>query len=96
MIELKVDEFENGKVSFHISRQDAEDYDRLQKQSCSFEINGIKFFIISGTYPSFYSDDKYFFVRGDLTEADSDRIEVDFSEYLNIFELVKKYNEKFS
>ena len=96
MIELKVDEFEKGKVSFHISRQDKEDYDRLQKQFCSFEINGIKFLIISGSYPSFYSDDKQFFVRGDFKENDYDIMEVSIAEYLIVFELIKKYNEKFS
>ena len=96
MIELKIDEFENGMVSFHISRQDKEDYDRLQKQSCLFEISGVKFFIVSGSYPSFYSDEKQFFVRGDFKENDYDIMEVSISEYLIIFELVKKYNEKFS
>ena len=96
MIELKVDSCVNGKVSFHISRQDLEDDLRLIKQSCSFEINGIKFFVASGAYPSFYSEDKYFFVRGNCKEEDFKRIEVDFSEYLIAYELVKKYNEKFS
>ena len=95
MIELKVDEFENGNVSFHIERQDKEDYDRLQEQFCLFEINGVKFIIVSGCYPTFYSDDKLFFVRGTIREEDYKRIRVSISEYLNIFELVKKYNEKF-
>ena len=96
MIELKVDDFLEGKVAFYIERQDKEDYDRLQEQDCSFEINGVKFLIRSGGYPSFYSEDKQFFVRGTIRELDYTRIEVSISEYLNIFELVKKYNEKFS
>ena len=96
MIELKVDEFENGIVSFYISRQDEEDYDRLSKQYFSFEISGVKFLIRSGGYPNFYSDDKEFFVRGTIRELDYTRIKVSISEYLIIFELVKKYNEKFS
>ena len=95
MIELKVDEFENGYVTFHIEKQDLEDDLRLSKQYFSFEINGVNFFIVSGAYPIFYSEDKYFFVRGTIREEDSRRIEVSMSEYLNIFELVKKYNEKF-
>ena len=93
MIELKVDKFENGRVFFYIERQDEEDYDRLSKQYFSFEISGVK--IISGGYPNFYSDDKEFFVRGTIRELDYTRIEVSISEYLIIYELVKKYNEKF-
>ena len=96
MIELKVDKFFDGKVTFHIERQDLEDYDRLSKPSCSFEINGVNFLIVSGAYPSFYPEDKQFFVRGNIKAEDYRRIRVSISEYLIIFELVKKYNEKFS
>ena len=94
MIELKVDEFKDGKVYFHIERQDKEDYERLSK-SCSFEINGTKFFIVSSALPTFFIEEKYFFVRGIFKEKDYERIEVSMSEYLIIYELVKKYNEKF-
>ena len=68
----------------------------FQHSDTIVEINGIKFFIVSGAYPSFYSEDKQFFVRGELKAEDYRRIKVSFSEYLIIFELVKKYNEKFS
>ena len=95
MIELKVDDFLEGKVSFHIERQDEEDYKRLSQQYFPFEINGTNFVIVSGAYPSFYSEDKHFFVRGNIKEEDYRRIRVSIAEYLNIFELVKKYNEKF-
>ena len=91
MIELKVDDFENGKVYFHISRQDKEDYDRLSV------IGGRrygKYCLICANYPEVRG--RYFFVRGDYKEEDSRRIEVSMSEYLIIFELIKKYNEKFS
>ena len=94
MIELKVDEFKDCKVTFHISRQDKEDYEILSK-SCSFEINGTKFFIVSSALPTFFIEEKYFFVRGIFKEKDYERIEVSMSEYLIIYELVKKYNEKF-
>ena len=94
MIELKVDEFKDCKVTFHISRQDLEDYERLKKP-CSFEINGIKFFIVSSALPTFFIEEKYFFVRGIFKEKDFERIEVSIAEYLIIYELVKKYNKKF-
>ena len=94
MIELKIDKFEKGKVVFHISRQDEEDYKRLSKP-CSFEINGFKFFIVSSALPTFFIEEKYFFVRGIFKEKDFDIMEVSISEYLIIYELVKKYNEKF-
>ena len=90
MIELKVDSCVNGMVSFHISRQDKEDYDRLNV------IGGRrygKYRLISANYPEVR--ERNFFVRGDYKEKDTERIKVAFSEYLIIFELVKKYNEKF-
>ena len=96
MIELKVDEFEDGYVTFHISRQDKEDYKRLNSNMRTFEINGTDFNILKFNYPAFYIEDRNFFVRGNFKERDFERIKVAFSEYLIIFELVKKYNEKFS
>ena len=96
MIELKIDEFEDGFVTFHISRQDKEDYKRLNSEMRTFEINGTYFNILKFNYPAFYIEDRNFFVRGDYKDRDTERITVAFSEYLIIFELVKKYNKKFS
>ena len=96
MIELKVDKFEDGQVVFHIERQDKEDYKRLINNYCSFEINDTNFFIVSGAFPAFYIEERKFFVRGKFKECDYDRIIVSISKYLIIFELVKKYNERFS
>ena len=96
MIELKIDEFEDGYVTFHISRQDKEDYKRLNSEMRTFEINGTSFNILKFNFPAFYIEDRNFFVRGNYKEKDFKRIKVSFSEYLIIFELIKKYNEKFS
>ena len=96
MIELKIDEFEDGYVTFHISRQDKEDYKRLNTKMRTFEINGTNFNILKYNYPDFYIKDRSFFVRGNCKEEDFRRIEVSISEYLIIVELIKKYNEKFS
>ena len=93
MIELKVDDFLEGNVSFHIERQDKEDYKRLINNYCLFEISGVKFLIRSGAFPGFYSEEKQFFVRGTMREEDYTIIRVSLSEYLIIYELIKKYNE---
>lgn len=94
MIELTVDKFEKGKVVFHISRQDEEDYKRLEEE-ITFKISGINYFISTGYFPGFYPNIRTFYVRGNLKEKDFKRIRVEFSEYLIIYELVKKYNENF-
>ena len=96
MIELKVDEFFDGKVNFHIERQDEEDYNRIRNHNIFFEVDKNIYHLYSGAFPFFYQDEKEFFVRGTEKKFDDTKLTVTISEYLNIFELVKKYNEKFS
>ena len=98
MIELKVDKFENGNVVFHIEEQDVEDYNRLDDKPFTVKLSdGSEYKLKSCAYPAFYREKavKELFVRGENRGCDYDEITVSISEYLNIFELVKKYNEKF-
>ena len=98
MIELKVCEFKNGKVTFYISRQDEEDYNRLNDKPFALKLSdGFEYTLKTCAYPAFYREKevKEFFVRGDNRSDDYDKIRVSISEYLNIYELVKKYNEEF-
>ena len=97
MIELKVDKFEKGKVTFHISRQDEEDYERLSDIPVAFKLSGgFNYYLESKGFIEFYPNIHTFYVRGNYKEKDFKRIKVAFSEYLIIYELVNKYNEKFS
>lgn len=96
MIELTVDEFKNRRVTFHISKQEAEDYKRLKQKPFLLELSdGFEYTLKTCMYPSFYKEDKELFVRGENEKMDCRILEVSLSEYLIIFELVKKYNEKF-
>ena len=99
MIELKIVEFKNGKVTFYISRQDEEDYERLDDEPFTLKLSdGFEYTLKSCVYPSFYrgTEVKELFVRGENRSSDYYKIKVSISEYLIVFELVKKYNEKFS
>lgn len=93
MIELKVDKFENGKVTFYISRQDEEDYKRLRSVFSITLSDGFNYCLESEGFMDFYPAIHTFCVRGVYKDRDYIRKEVDFSEYLIIYELVKKYNE---
>ena len=98
MIELKIDKFEKGKVTFHISRQDLEDYKRLYDKPFALKLSGgFEYILKTCVGPSFYrgTEVKELFVRGDDRSSDYYKIKVSISEYLNIYELVNKYNEEF-
>ena len=101
MIELKIDKFEKGKVVFHIERQDEEDYDRLSDRlndkPVAFKLSdGFNYYLESRGFIEFYPNTHTFYVRGTIRELDYTRIEVSIAEYLIIYELINKYNEKFS
>ena len=87
MIELKVDKFENGYVTFHISRQDKEDYERLRGGRI---IRYGKYRLLSNGYPEVRGWD--FFVRGRDQRKNETRCCVDFNDYLDIYESIKAYN----
>ena len=95
MIKLKVDKFEKGKVTFHISRQDLEDYEKLIRVFSTKLSDGFSYYLESCGFIGFYPELHTFCVRGFNKERDFERIEVAFSEYLIIYELVNKYNEEF-
>ena len=91
MIELTVDEFKEGKVTFHISRQDAEDYDRLEYGFRLTLSDGFEYRLLSSCCPCYLNGD--FFVRGWDRNRDNQKTIVTFTEFLKIFELVKEYNK---
>ena len=94
MIELKIDKFIGGKVSFHISRQDKEDYEKLRCKPFNLTLSdGKKYQLYSSYFPNYYYGDKCFFVRGRESHKDNTKIIVPFTVFLKIFELVKEYNE---
>lgn len=94
MIELKVDKFENGKVVFHIERQDIEDYIRLKKCAKQIKLDNGKIYLLqSAGYPEI--NNKKFFVRGVMSNYDENCITTSLNNYLNIFECIKKYNNEF-
>ena len=95
MIELKIDDFRNGKVTFHISRQDEEDYDKLRGVFVPLTLSdGKKYWLYSGYSPNyFYGEENCFFVRGFDSTRDNQKIMVEFTEFLKIFELLKEYNK---
>lgn len=93
MIELKVHKFEDGIVTFYISRQDKEDYKILKEERYVCLDNGKIYSLQSCRHPTL--DIKKLFVRGLSKERDETLLRTDFCDYLNIFECIKKYNKEF-
>ena len=91
MIELKIDEFKDGSVTFHISRQDVADYQRLRHGPFILKLSdGKEYWLFSSCCPGYLNRD--FFVRGSDSSMDNHKINVTFAEFLKIFELLKEYN----
>lgn len=87
MIELKVDKFQKGIVTFHIARQDKKDYDRLyRKLFCHQD------FYLTSAYSPFCTENM-FGVRGSCKELDEKKLEVDIGMYIKICCVVKKFND---
>ena len=85
MIELKVDKFEEGKVTFYISRQDKEDYERLCYKPFTLKLSdGFEYILKTCVYPDFYrgTEVKELFVRGDNRSNDYDKIRLVFQNIL--------------
>lgn len=93
MIELKVDEFEKGKVVFHISRQDEEDYIRLKLAKQIILDSGDFYYLQSIGCPQIRN--KHFLVRGWMSHYDNIYLSTSLIDYLMIFECIKKYNKEF-
>ena len=92
MIELKIDEFKNGIVTFHISRQEEEDYERLDHKLFTLKFPDGKEYWLSSVYsPCYYN--REFFVRGNDKTRDNQKMIAEFTEFLKIFELLKEYNK---
>ena len=98
MIELKIVKFKDGKVAFYIEGQDLEDYARLHDEPFTLKLSdGFEYKLESCIYPSYGGKEvrELFVLCGNNRRSEYDTIRVGVSEYLNIFELVKKYNETF-
>ena len=94
MIELKVDEFENGKVVFHISRQDEEDYKilRFEKQ---IKLDSGDFYYLQSVGCPEIRNKFHFLVRGSMFSYDEICLSTSLNNYLMLFECIKKYNKEF-
>ena len=94
MIELKIDKFIDGVVTFHISRQDKEDYEKLKVAPFPLTLSDGKEYRLCSDYaPAYYNGEKCFFVRGTNSEIDNTKMIVTFTDFLKIFELLKEYNK---
>ena len=91
MIELKIDDFRDGKVTFHISHQDEEDYKRLRNEPFYLKFSDGRYYcLFSSYYPDYCIGE--LFVRGKDSSMDNKKIVVTFTDFLRIFELLKEYN----
>ena len=96
MIELKIDEFRDGKVTFHISHQDEEDYEKLRNAPFLFPISDGKVYgLFSDRYPQYYERHRRFFVRGREGSENEKEITVNLTDYLNIIELLQFYHKTY-
>lgn len=90
MIELKVDKFEEGEVTFHIERQ--EDF----SLHCTGMQCGV-YRIKKENHPEIRPCHKVFFVRGNAKSLNRTEMKVSIQEYLmliesiNIFKVEMKY-----
>ena len=85
MIELKVDKFEKGEVTFHIERQ--EDF--------SLHHTGMKcgvYRIKKENHPEIRTFQKIFFVRGHAKSLDRTEMKVSIQEYLELIESINIFN----
>ena len=91
MIELKVDKFKEGMVTFHISHQDEEDYVIL-REGFYRNIKGTEYELRSLLYPA-YHQEGLLFVRGVKDTFDEVTMECLLEIYLDLLELTKEYNK---
>ena len=86
MIELKIDEFKNGKVEFHISKQD----DFILPEE------GVKcgrFTIKKECNPEVRLFNNIFFIRGNCRGLDNEKMCVSINDYIDIFSSISIFNE---
>ena len=87
MIELKIDEFKNGKVTFHISRQD----------NFLLPEEGVKcgrFIIKKDCHPEARLKYNIFFIRGSARSLDNKEMCVSINDYIDIFSSISIFNNK--
>lgn len=101
MIELKTDDFRNEVVTFHISKQDAEDYIYFASEKV-FEIEGEIIKVCSKKYPDYYiiGSEKgkrvsKFFLRGKDKKQDESKLKVTIDDYLLLNKFVNFYNKEY-
>ena len=85
MIELKVDEFKDGIVTFHIERQ--EDF--------SLPSEGVmcgNYLIKKQSYPEFRKHQHLFFVRGQEKSKNELQMKAFIQDYLDLIESINIFN----
>lgn len=87
MIEIMIDSYENNIVKFHISRQDAEDYERLKGK-----LFGDEFYLISAYTP--FCTDTILGVRGSCKQYDNKVLSVQMSIFLKFYQQIKRFNKQ--
>ena len=94
MIELKVDKFKKGIVTFHISHQDEEDYEIL-REGFYRNIKDTEYELRSLLYPAYHHQGKevILFVRGVKDIFDELTMECLLEIYLDLLTLIKEYNK---
>ena len=100
MIELKTDDFRNEVVTFHISRQDAEDYIYFASTKV-FEIDGEIIKVCRKEQPDYYTIGREngesisrFFLRGKDREKDEIKMKTTIDKYLLLNKFVNFYNKE--
>lgn len=85
MIELKVDEFKDGLVTFHIERQE---YFKLGIDGMQCGVYRIK----KECYPEFRKHQKIFFVRGQQKSKNKLQMKAFIQDYLDLIESINIFN----
>lgn len=100
MIEITADEFRDGLVTFHISRQDAEDYKYFASEKV-FEIEGEIIEVGCEFLPDYYirtengKSVSKFFLRGKDKKQDESKLKATIDDYLLLNKFVNFYNKEY-
>ena len=92
MIELKIEDFKDGIVTFHISRQDKDDYEKCNPSPFRIKMEGKQYFIISQKYPCYQEGLNTFYIRGKNFVKDEQVMSCTIGGYLNLVKLLEMYN----
>ena len=102
MIEITADEFRDGLVTFHISRQDAEDYKYFASDKV-YEFDGEIIEVGCAFLPDYYNyirtengkSVSKFFLRGTNRKSDEINMKATINDYLLLNKFVNFYNKDY-